>query len=192
MAGKSSPLHKDDLFVERSISISRNLAFKAEGLDENDFHQGYLQKQQPDFFKSWQRRFFVLSQRMLKYYKNEQDHLNNLPPKGILNFEMVRVDMEFLDLNCRINLKIAGSKRVFNLRCASEEDYQVWKLKLSTSIPKSAGFLQNITIDHYTEDNVFSQFKFWRFLKITEQSFMDFAQTGDLIMCTKKKIDLNF
>ncbi len=53
--------------MERSISVSRNLNFKAEGLDENDFHQGYLQKQQPDFFKSWQKRFFVLSQRMLKY-----------------------------------------------------------------------------------------------------------------------------
>jgi len=56
---------------------------------------------------------------MLKYYKSEEDYQKNMPVKGLLNFEMVRVDIEFLDMQCKINLKIKGSNRTFHLRCGS-------------------------------------------------------------------------
>jgi len=39
---------------------------------------------------------------------------------------------------------------------------------------------------------VFSNFKFWRFLRVAEVAFLNQAQTGDLILCTRKKLDLNF
>jgi len=72
----------------------------------------------------------VLGERMLKYYKSEEDYESQQPPKGIINFQQVKVDFEFIELEQKINLKIKGSKRVFNLKCGSPADYDSWQRKL--------------------------------------------------------------
>ena len=55
-------------------------------ITDDDFFQGMLQKQQPVFPKQWQRRFFVLDTKILKYYKSKQDYETNKLPKGVINF----------------------------------------------------------------------------------------------------------
>jgi len=58
---------------------------------------------------------------MLKYFKSEADYNNLKPPKGVLNFQQIWVELEFKDIQMKIDLKIMGSKRVFNMRCTSQE-----------------------------------------------------------------------
>jgi hypothetical protein len=71
--------------------------------------KGYMQKKSPDFLKLWNNRYFVLENRMLKYFQNEDEFNKNLPPKGILNFEQVNVVSDFNEVTLRIDLRISGS-----------------------------------------------------------------------------------
>ena len=65
--------HQDISDVERTISIARP-SIKNEILTENDSHKGWMMKQSPSFLKSWQKRYFVLVAKMLKYYKTQNDY----------------------------------------------------------------------------------------------------------------------
>lgn len=40
-------------------------------ITDDDFHHGMLQKRQPKLLKQWQKRFFVLDTKILKYYKTQ-------------------------------------------------------------------------------------------------------------------------
>ena len=97
----------------RTISVSNNLASRSVGLGQDDSHMEYLEKQSPSILKLWQKRFFVLGHRMIKYYKTHADFNQGQPPRGVINFEQVCVDYEFKDIQQRIDLKIRGSNRVF-------------------------------------------------------------------------------
>ena len=77
----------------------------------------YMEKQSPSMIKLWQKRFFVLEKRMLKYFKSHADFNQGLPPRGIINFEQVCVDREYKDIQYKIDLRIRGSNRIFHLRC---------------------------------------------------------------------------
>lgn len=76
-----------------------------------------MQKKSPDFLKLWNSRFFVLENRALKYFQNEQEYLSLQPCKGVLNFEQVNVVSDFNEVTLKIDLRISGSQRVFNLKC---------------------------------------------------------------------------
>ena len=69
----------------RTISVARP-SIRKDVLTAEDRQQGIMEKQSPSFHKRWQKRYFVLDNRMLKYYKTEQDFLSSKPPKGVLNF----------------------------------------------------------------------------------------------------------
>ena len=132
----------------RSVSVVRSSPFQA-ALSDMDTHAGYLEKQQPNFLKSWQRRFWVLENRMLKYYKNDSDYLNKLPPKGVINFEQVSVDLHFTDDLKKINLLIKGCTRTFFLRCSDPDHYKIWKTKLEHSVAKSVGKQKGLSMVSY-------------------------------------------
>ena len=108
-------------------------------LTQDDHFTGYMDKRQPNFLKTWQKRYWVLENRMLKYYRQDQDYLNQLPPKGVINFEQVSVDYEFIDKEQKINLRIKGCDRVFLLRVQNNQHYNQWKTKITHSIDKSIG-----------------------------------------------------
>mmetsp|Transcript_2852 Transcript_2852/g.4862 ORF Transcript_2852/g.4862 Transcript_2852/m.4862 type:complete len:162 (+) Transcript_2852:286-771(+) len=152
----------------RTVSVSR-MSLKKDVLSESDFHQGLLEKQSPSFHKLWQKRYFVLSNRLLKYYKSQQDFEAKKPPKGVINFQQVWVDVEFRDQS-KIDLKIVGSNRVFNLRCAEKRDFDTWRYRLNHSISISAGFKKKLSLKFYIED-ISKFFDFWRFLRIPEDAF---------------------
>ena len=86
---------------------------KNDEMTEGDQMKGYMQKKSPDFLKLWNNRYFVLENRMLKYFQNGDEFNKNLPPKGILNFEQVNVVSDFNEVTLRIDLRISGSQRVF-------------------------------------------------------------------------------
>jgi len=82
---------RDDMFDEDNMDVLRTLSLarpsiRNDALGEEDSHKGYLEKQSPSFLKHWQKRYFVLERKMLKYFKNEAEYNNGKPPKGVLNF----------------------------------------------------------------------------------------------------------
>ena len=145
-----------------------------------------MEKQSPSFLKRWQKRYFVLSKKMLRYYKSEADYNAGKPPKGVLNFQQIWIEPEFQDLQHKINLKIMGSERIFNLKCSSQDNYMIWQKRLRHSIKSSLGKIKEIRLDKYRDD-VSKHFDYWRFLRIDEQSFSEEAEIGDLILCQSKK-----
>lgn len=135
-----------------------------------DRHEGYIEKQSPSFHKRWQKRYFVLDNRVLKYYKLQSDFLNAKPPKGVLNFQQIHVEPGFKDLQFKIDLLIMGSTRVFNLKCSDQDSFEVWQKKLRHSINSSIGKLKGLTMSTY-QDDISKYFDFWRFLRIDETIF---------------------
>ena len=107
---------------------------------------------------------------MVIYYKNKSEYEKGNPPKGIINFQQVAVLMEFSDATMKINLRIKGSDRVFYLRARLQDSYDTWKRKITHSVESSNGVLKDLTIDTYSED-VENSFKFWRFMRISEEAF---------------------
>lgn len=63
-----------------------------------------MEKQCPSIIKIWQKRYFVLDDTTLKYYKTKSQYMNGLPPKGVLNFQLVGVKHEFNDMQKKISL----------------------------------------------------------------------------------------
>jgi hypothetical protein len=70
-------------------------------------------KKSPALLKVWQKRYFVLNLKTLKYYKNESDYLNKLKPKGTINFNQISAEYAVKDTQLKIDLKIKGETRVF-------------------------------------------------------------------------------
>ena len=154
-------------------------------INEFDFHEDFMEKQSPSFHKRWQKRYFVLNNCVLKYYKNKADFKNYLPPKGVINFQQVCVEGEYLDEQFKINLKMAGCSRIFHLRCQKQESYMDWKTKLQDSIGLSNGKNQGLSMSLY-KDDLKKDHEFWRNLRIQENLFKEEAQVGDLILCLTK------
>lgn len=73
------------LFKANSISVSRP-TLTNDQLTNDDYYEGVLLKQSPSFHKMWQRRYFVLRNRMLFYYKSKQYYNDKRSIKGVLNF----------------------------------------------------------------------------------------------------------
>jgi hypothetical protein len=81
----------------RTVSIARP-SIRSDILTEDDSIQGTLHKQSPSFLKPWQKRYFILEKKMLRYFKNEHDYKSNKPPKGVLNFQQIWIEPNFIDL----------------------------------------------------------------------------------------------
>jgi hypothetical protein len=62
------PDNESNYSYGRTISIARP-SIKIDVLTADDFHKGMMMKQSPSFLKKWQKRYFVLDTKMLKYYK---------------------------------------------------------------------------------------------------------------------------
>ena len=77
--------NEDDHSFIRTVSIARP-SVRSDLLTEDDTLAGYMQKQSPSFLKQWQKRYFLLEKKMLKYYKSDKAHFDGKPPKGVINF----------------------------------------------------------------------------------------------------------
>lgn len=93
---KEADYQEEGMSYMRTLSIARP-SFQYDVLTDDDTQHGYIQKQSPSFLKRWQRRFFVLERKMIKYYKTEADYENKKPPKGILNLQQIWIEPVFKD-----------------------------------------------------------------------------------------------
>ena len=74
-----------------------------------------------------------------------------------------------------------GSERKFILKCNKEGEFLAWKKCLSHAINNSNGKKKNLALKTY-EDDEGKSVDFWRFLRITEEDFINMAETGDLLL----------
>lgn len=173
----------------RTMSLSRP-SIASDKLTEDDSCSGWVEKQSPSLLKRWQKRYFVLEQKVIKYYKSDQDYYLKKPPKGVINLMQIWVDPTFMDLQLKIDLRLMGSNRVFNLRFQDEKSFKEWQRKLRHSINTSLGKIKELRLDNY-KDDINAKFEFWRFLRMHEDNFAHQAEVGDLILfATKKKLKL--
>lgn len=76
----------NQLLHNRNISVSRP-SMISDLLTKDDFCEGVIEKQSPSFHKMWQKRYFVLKNRMLFYYKTKADYEQHKTCKGVINFQ---------------------------------------------------------------------------------------------------------
>lgn len=69
---------------KRRLSQGENKKFKLTGT---------LQKLSPSMLKGWQNRYFVLTEKKLKYFATEENWKNKDCPKGVIRFDTVHVTL---------------------------------------------------------------------------------------------------
>lgn len=98
--------------------------------------------------------------------------------------DRVRIDLTIQsEKGLQFDLCLTGCKRVFKLKAQSKEQFEEWTQTLKIAIERSNGFKNNLSIN--TKD--FS-LDFWRYDMIDEKSFLDNAETGDLLLFRGKHI----
>lgn len=121
-------------------------------LTKDDFCEGVIEKQSPSFHKMWQKRYFVLKNRMLFYYKSKADYDQQKTCKGVINFQQIGVDATHNANELKIRLTLHGSRRSFDLKFPNHDDFAYWKVKLTHSIDRSMGKLKGLSLSDYTDD----------------------------------------
>lgn len=139
--------------------------------------EGYISKLSPNNLIGWQKRYFVLVDDKLKYFKNEKEFREKVHPKGILDFSRIKLKIESPKTN-HILIHILGCERVFHLKLADQAQFDIWYQALEAEITK---FKQS---DHFkTRKHTFDfSLDFWRFNLIDEKQFLEQAETGDLLL----------
>lgn len=72
--------NKGQAFVEKTLN--KEVVFSCQEIQ----YKGYLSKLSPKSMVGWQKRYFVLFQHKLKYWKNLNEFMHKKHPKGILDF----------------------------------------------------------------------------------------------------------
>lgn len=117
--------------TERSIERSTDGSTEGSSLEQEIRYQGYLLKKTKKSTLGkhrWVKRYFVLSKDELKYYKNEEMFIKNLPSKGSIDLKSIlEIDMESQssdnDLDFTINTNNASK---LELRADNEKIYNEW------------------------------------------------------------------
>jgi len=110
---------------------SLNSPFKASGRSDKE---GYLVKR-GSFVKNWKRRWFVLKENILFYYKTPQD----IQPKGQLpltaDCELEKIsDVEGKSVSFCIQLKLPKDSGFFYMQADNEEQRDSWMAAISFRI----------------------------------------------------------
>jgi hypothetical protein len=135
---------------------------------------GELHKYSPAFFKSWQRRYCVLQDHQLKYFKkNDEGKWEQLA--GVLNF-----DLYLCSAKCQgkdqFEILVHGLDRKFEFKCEKGEQMRdLWFAQVIKEIKESDGFIKQLAPPTAKE--------FWRTEQITEQQFLKLADTFDVLLC---------
>lgn len=116
----------------------------------------------------WQKRYFVLENKMLKYYKNEAEHKESKIPRGVLNFQQIWIESEFEDDKMKVHLLVKGTTRTFHLKSNSKADYEKWKQRLYHSTNTSIGKINKQSLDVNDQ-------RYWRNLRISESGVINEA-----------------
>jgi hypothetical protein len=57
----------------KSVSVAKPRIVR-DIFTDNDKHEDFMIKQSPSFHKAWQKRYFVLDKKILKYFKSKAEY----------------------------------------------------------------------------------------------------------------------
>lgn len=134
---------------------------------------GWLLKRTNNPFKKWQRRYFVLQSKKLRYYHKESDS----KPAGSFNFDLTTLTLQLIrqSKDTELVLQPLCSKRKFRLKAEDYRELEAWAVSINEHICASQGRLGNVM-------SVSRTAKFWRWDRITNKHFTTLAATGDILL----------
>jgi len=135
---------------------------------------GWLYKKTTGLASHWVRRYFVLENKELRYFYNEEE----AKPAGFINFDLVTIETEVKGR--KFKLKALGSKRVFKLRAGTPQAALDWIYSISLHLQESNG--RKIILPIAKKKN------FWKFDRVSEPQFLSMAATGDILLFRAKNI----
>ena len=136
---------------------------------------GWLKKRSTGVFKRWQWRFFVLRDKVLKYFHD----LSKTLPAAVINFEQVDTDLERIS-STELLIVLSNSKRKFHVK-AKPQDIARWVEALKPHIQCSLGKLEK-------RSSLSLKKNFWKYSYISEKQFRNEASTGDILLFQSKNL----
>jgi hypothetical protein len=132
---------------------------------------GWLQKKSPKFFIGWQWRYFELKDKKLYYFKNTVGR----KPKGVINFDLVSIEIVDVSNSCEFILVPQASKRQFKIKAESQLVKAEWIAEIQEHLLLSEGRTQRHSRVVLTKE-------WWRIDRISEMQFVSQADTGDILL----------
>jgi hypothetical protein len=86
---------------------------------------GWLNKKSPNLLGLYQKRFFVLRNGEIVYYKSEEDYKNNMKPAGDISCRDIPMP-KGLEIYQKEEVLLKAKGRIYQLRAASCYDAQSW------------------------------------------------------------------
>ncbi|KAL4500404.1 hypothetical protein ABPG72_003355 [Tetrahymena utriculariae] len=143
--------------------------------------KGYLKKRSPQYIVGWQKRWCVLKDQKLFYYKNEKSYRQY----GVICFNII---------SCRAEIKVgqkSKTKKLFLTFPNHEKTFtfksddpaqpiEKWYNEIVNHIVQSQGYKNNLRLEAK---------RFWRDDRISQKEFIEQADTGDLILFRGKSIE---
>ncbi|TMW59543.1 hypothetical protein Poli38472_004612 [Pythium oligandrum] len=144
---------------------AQSMSSRSNQLDENDIQmQGWMRKQK-DTLRSWPRRYFTLSGKVLTYFDSED---TSRPPRGVLEF----ADVSPLTTEHNgLILHLVGGKEV-RMIADTHVAYTAWMAVLSASLrrpqaPKSSRMFKEGWAHCLTDEDVWTRY----YLVVKNDSF---------------------
>mmetsp|Transcript_12777 Transcript_12777/g.23788 ORF Transcript_12777/g.23788 Transcript_12777/m.23788 type:complete len:353 (+) Transcript_12777:419-1477(+) len=132
---------------------------------------GWLEKKSPKIFIGWQWRYFELKDKKLYYFKNTVGR----KPKGIINFDLVNIEIVDVKNSKEFMLVPHGCKRKFRIRAETVATKENWLNAISEHLMMSDGKSRKIS-------RIVTTKEWWRIDRISELQFLHSADTGDILL----------
>jgi len=139
--------------------------------------EGFLKKKSTNLLKVWQRRYFVLRDKKLYYYPNESKDLMS----GCVDFDLISIKLEKGKDEKHLKITPIGGRRVFYFKAETDEEGKKWFETLEAHMKASFGFVTPL-------NKVVTFKKYWKYDRMSEDRFLEQADTGDIILFKTKNI----
>jgi len=135
--------------------------------------EGYLKKQRPGLLHIWQKRYIILANKKLLYYKDK-----NLEKfLGCIDFDLISVKIQESLKDPRVFEIIPhGGTRNFIFRAENENEAKMWTdaLVIHAEMSGASKLL--------TQKSLVSQKNYWKNDRLSEAAFLAEVKTGDLLL----------
>jgi hypothetical protein len=169
------PLGEDAEFKEDQPEDQNQVLIGSSFSEPLPTKRGWLQKKSSHFIRVWLWRYFVLEDKLLKYYQRPESP----KPNGQINLDMVSLDLSIK--NNTLVIKPLGCKRKFKLKAEDPDEIRSWAIALNLHMAASEGIKTIHTM-------ISKKKKFWKFDRISEAQFISQATTGDLLLFRAKSV----
>lgn len=146
--------------------------WKKEGAQELPTIQGYLDKRSTQFLHMWQKRYVVVNEKKLIYYKNET--LDQIC--GCLDFDLFCARVEIDSSNPKkFTIFPFGGTTSFSFKADSKDEAKKWNDTIKAHIAVSEGAKCKL-------NSIAPKKNFWKNARISEAKFLAESKTGDLLL----------